>query len=65
MNGSVVANGVSFEQITSESGVTIEKGGNYFSCNEIYQAGMDMGSGTYQIVSNTGILIDTGCLMNY
>lgn len=59
-NGSLTLSG-----ITLESGVTIETGGNYFSCDEIYQAGRAMGSGTYQIINTGGALVDSGCLMNY
>lgn len=66
MAGQLVANStVDFTGITTEAGVTIETGGNYFSCSEIYEAGMSMGSGTYQIVNASGALTDTGCTMIY
>lgn len=43
MAGQLVANSaVDFTGITTEAGVTIETGGNYFSCSEIYEAGMSM-----------------------
>lgn len=35
---------LTFAEIMTETGVTIEAGGNYFSCDEIYQAGRGTGS---------------------
>ena len=59
MTGNMVTDGTSFAQITTEAGVTISTGGSYLSCNEIYQAGVGMGSGTYQVISSTGTITDT------
>ncbi len=57
--------GLTLATLLTESWVTLEMGGSYLSCQEIYDAGRSMGSGTYQIVSSTGAMVDTGCLMNY
>ncbi|HBB27557.1 TPA: hypothetical protein DCZ36_03630 [Candidatus Gracilibacteria bacterium] len=53
------------EMMNSDSGVTVETGGSYLSCLEAYEAGRSMGSGTYQIVNDSGALVDTACSMDY
>lgn len=66
MKGNIVSLGINLSQLQLESGVTVETGGNYFSCLEVYEAGRTMGSGTYQIVNSGSALIeDVACPMDY
>ncbi|MDD5377499.1 MAG: hypothetical protein PHH16_05320, partial [Candidatus Gracilibacteria bacterium] len=66
MAGVLVSSGTSLAALQAEPGVTIETGGGYISCQEAYEAGRGMGSGTYQIVNSGSALIENiGCPMNY
>ena len=67
MEGTTFANDtLDFTQIVAEMGVTIETGGNYISCLEVYEAGRSVGPGFYQIVNSGSALVeDTDCPMSY
>ncbi|MDD5213570.1 MAG: FISUMP domain-containing protein [Candidatus Gracilibacteria bacterium] len=53
----------SFDSIFSESGVIYSQYPGYSSCQEIYDAGRSVGSGTYQILDTNGVVTNTGCSM--
>ena len=59
MTGNIKASGQDFTTISQEAWVNIETGGSYASCQEIYEAGRSMWSGTYQIINSSWSLSDT------
>ncbi|MDD4151931.1 MAG: prepilin-type N-terminal cleavage/methylation domain-containing protein, partial [Candidatus Gracilibacteria bacterium] len=59
-----ISTATSFSSIFSESQISYPQYPGYSSCLEIYEAGRSIGSGSYQILSNTGAVTNTGCSMS-
>lgn len=64
LSGSPVATAVSLLQITTEDQVSLPQTSEYTSCQSIYEGGRSMGAGNYLLISSTGAITSTGCVMN-
>lgn len=63
-NGNIIQRAWNLTEILSESEINIPKFYGYYSCQEIYQNGASMGSGTYMIITDTGEVSPKGCDMD-
>lgn len=54
-----------FADIIRETWITISKFAWYYTCQEIYENGSSMGSGTYIISDANWVKTSTWCIMNY
>lgn len=60
-----ISTATSFDSIFTESGIIYSQFPWYSSCIEIYESWKSIWSWSYQILSSTGIVTNTGCSMNY
>ena len=64
MNGRAVSKATTFSGILADPGVRLPWTSTFASCKEIYEGGKSMGPGGYLVISSTGALTMTGCIMN-
>jgi prepilin-type N-terminal cleavage/methylation domain-containing protein len=64
MGGLAVNAATTFSGILEEPGVRLPWTSSYATCQDIYEGGKNMGPGDYLIISSTGALTMTGCVMS-